>query len=190
MNPLDDVQDAIAALDQLTPQLLREALVSAYCELAFARGGRDTGAALLNETRNLADQFGRRMTLISAIADTSENALSVAKLDAIAAIVWPAPQPYSVDLERASHDGPVYDTSQPTRMSDLSVVAMEAMFLTASGLLWNAHWFLKSIQNVVGFQAGPDLARQIEGWRDKVNVWRHATGVEKHETEEVKRNPH
>lgn len=195
MNPLDDVQDAIAGLDQLTPLALRDALVSAYCELAFARGQRDTGTALLNSTRDYTDTLKRRADLIHAISDhITANALDATQLDAIAAIVWPAPSPVAHPNICVAHNRDDCgvecwgrDISEPTKLPAPEL-------LQASALLWNAHWFFKCIEDVgkgpSRLTLGDFLARNIDAWRSNVNAWRTNTGVEKHETEEVKAMPH
>lgn len=182
MNPLDDLQDAIGELDRLTPFALREALVSAYCELAFVRGGRDAGVSLLNQTRDNVDILRRRADLTHAISDTtSEFALTNSQLEAIAEIVWPAKAPLT--------DAPgMPDISAPTKLPAPEL-------LQASALLWNAHWFFKTIEDMgksAGgrFTLGEFLERNIDAWRSNVHAWRTNSEVEQHEVEEVKAMPH
>lgn len=179
MRSREDIRGLIALLNVCTKQELVKMCVEDGIDIEAYRERERESAKLLDSTRDYVDSLKRRADLIHAISDhVTENALDGDQLNAIAAIVWPACAPVDMAVDV---------TSYPTK---LSPVAVDAMMLQASALLWNAHWFLKSIQNVVGLQAGPDLNRQIEAWRDRTNIWRHATGVEKHETDEVKAMPH
>lgn len=190
---LAELLDELNTLDK--DELIR-ALVDMHSEMRGAFKRRDETVELLDETRNYTDTLKRRTDLIQAIADTvSENALDPNQLNKIAEIIWPAP----VGGIRVVDTWPDLDpTTVPTKLGmGLSNIALEAMLLQASGFIWNAHWFLKTVEELCAgtgisrgvFELG-DFKRQIEQWRDKVNVWRHATGVEKHETEEIRAMPH
>lgn len=195
MKSREEIRGLIALLSVCTKQELVRIVVEEGMDNEAYRERENQAGQLLDETRDYVDTLKRRADLIHAISDTvSENALESAQLEAIAAIVWPAVTA-GLDLENhpfAATRGPVVTdpTQIPTqiRMSDLDILGLEAMLLTASGLLWNAHHFIRHIESMPGFVMGEMYARHIEQWREKFKVWRHATSVEKHETEEMRRD--
>lgn len=175
---LNDLENSIADLDKLPAAALRDALVSAYCRISFMRGANNASEEVLNQTRNFTDRLRRVADLVHAISDAhSENALTTEQLNDIAAVVWPAPSAV------------VDPTAVPTSLPPSPEV------LLAAELLWNAHWFFRTIEDM-GKTSGGRLTlgefmeRNITQWREKFTRWRDITGVEKHETDEIKAIPH
>jgi hypothetical protein len=157
-------------------------LLSARRELVGLRDRVSDDQRVLDMTRNNVDRLRRIVDLVHYLSDhISEGALGDVQLDAIAAVVWPA-MPEVVDTAPTN----TVDISKPT-VPNADTVGSDV--LMASSLLWNAHWFLRSIENLSGpggsFVFGDDLARQVGQWRDRVNMWRHATGTEKVEDDET-----
>lgn len=125
---------------------------------------------VLDETRDRVDGMRRRLDLCTAIFSVDDpNALTKDQLERIAEIVWPA------TVQRDP-------TQIPTQLPD-------PQLLQASALLWNAYWFCKEITRVSGLTTGQYLESQITRWVERCKLWREQTGVEKHESDEVKAMP-
>lgn len=172
----DNSMDAVTALLDTPKEELIESLVNASQMISRYQTHDLKSEALLEETRNMADQFSRRMTLIAAIADTSERALSLGKLDAIAEIVWPPiVEKHVTDI-----------TQQPTQLPAREL-------LQASKLLRVANGFLKvmfdTYSKIPGWNAGTDLIDQMQKWRAEVHAWRTHFGIEQQETDEANTMP-
>lgn len=199
MNRNRDAHASLRTLANLTRDELFAELwaahnaIEGYAKQVSGQGG------LLDETRDYVDVLKRRADLIHAISDhMGPDGVDAEKLERIAAIVWPAivADAETEDYEADQRVDKGVDISVPTsvRMNDLNIAALESMLVVASNLLWNAHWFFKAIEDLgkTGggrLTLGEFLERNITQWRERVNNWRYATGVEKHETDDMKRNP-
>lgn len=121
MKSREEIRGLIALLSVCTKQELVRLVVEEGMDIEAYRERENQAGELLDETRDYVDTLKRRADLIHAISDTvSENALESEQLEAIAAIIWPAPVALQNICKIHSVENCVdclgVDTSKPTNL--------------------------------------------------------------------------
>jgi len=169
MSDVDAICETIAELECLTKTQLIVTLLALYREKQVSIKAAEEQRHTVTHHADRADLFARRCELAVQILRDDEQGLTVARLEEISKVVWPGSSVMS----------------DPTKIPTTIQAGDMTLLLSASALLWRAYWILHSIEESK-IQLGELLTRQLERWKSDTEAWRTITGVEKHETDEIR----